>query len=92
MAASARVPLKKLKGFIRDLTDVLEPLKPVKAHLKYVGSFDIDKDGGWNLGGKADIADVTTLVGGVPVAIEGGVRQAHDTQGSADLELEIEFG
>lgn len=92
MAASAKIPLKRLKGFIRDLADVLEPLKPVKAHIKYVGSFDIDKDGGWNLGGKADIADVTALAAGAPLDLQGGVEEKHDTQGSADLELEIEFG
>lgn len=92
MAASAKIQLKKLRGFIEQMVEVLEPLKPVKAHLKYTGAFDIDKDGKWSLGGKADAADVITLAGGVPVSVQGGIEQAHDTQGSADLELEIEFG
>lgn len=92
MAASAKLRWKRISAFIEDTNKQLAPLVPVKARVKVVGSFAIDKDGGWNLGGKADIADVTTLVGGVPVAIEGGVEQKHDTQGKSDLEIEIEYG
>jgi hypothetical protein len=91
MAASAKIKWKRIGAFVAELKDAMAPLTPTSARMKYAGSFGIDKDGGFNVGGKAD-ADVTALVGGVPVSIEGGVHQEHDAQGKSDLELEINFG
>lgn len=95
MGAKARTPLKAMDNLVNDLKRALG-LKPLKASLKYTGTLDVDNEGGWNLSGKAsaDVADVITLVGGVPVKAEAeaGLRGQHDNQGSADWSLEVEFG
>jgi len=92
MAASVKIRWKRIGAFVAEFKAAMEPLVPVKARMRFTGASAIDKDGGFNVGGKADVADVMTLVGGVPVAIEGGVHQEHDNQGKSDLEIEIEFG
>jgi hypothetical protein len=90
MAASAKIRWKRISEAVRELKESLAPLEPQKARLRIASNFAIDKDGGFNVGGKAEL-DVVALVDGVPVSVEGGVRQQHDTQGKSDFELEIEF-
>jgi hypothetical protein len=92
MGAKARTPLKMLPRLVADLREALQPLQPKSAKLKYSGTLDVDNEGNWSLGGKADAADLITLVGGVPVSVEAGGGGKHDNQGTADWQLEVDFG
>ena len=90
--AKVKIRWKKIAAFVAEISEALAPLVPIRARVKFTGASAIDKEGGFNVGGRADIADVMTLAGGVPVGIEGALTSEHDNQGKSDLEIEIEFG
>lgn len=92
MPGAARVRYKKIAAFVEEVCEAFAQrgLRPQRAKVRVRADSAIDKDGGFNVGAKADIADVTAL-SGVPVGVEAGVESKWDAQGRSDLELEVEF-